>query len=153
MSHGARNWPFLDVDHLAGLRGGDEEIGLPAKERRDLQDVDDLGDLGALLALVNVGEDGDAQPLAEIGEDRQRLVETEAALARETGAVGLVERRLVDEADPEARRHLLQPAGDVEGVVARFELAGPGDERKRKVVAEPGGADLYMGVGFHRPRS
>ena len=74
------------------------------------------------------------------------------ALALEAGAVRLVERGLVDEADPELRRHLLQPPGHVEGVLARFELAGPGDERERQVVAEGGGADLDVRVGFHGAR-
>ena len=54
------------------------------------------------------------------------------------GAVGLVERGLVDEADAEPRRHLLQPPRHVEGVRARFELAGAGDQRQRQVITEGG---------------
>ena len=146
---GREELALLDVDDLAGLGRGDEEIGLPAEEGRDLEDVDDRRDDRALLALVDVGEDRHAELAPEIGEDRQRRVEPHAALAGETGAVRLVEGGLVDEADAEAGRHLLEPAGDVEGMRAEFELARAGDERERKVVAEDGFADRDVGVGLH----
>ena len=109
---------LLDVDHPAGLGGGDEQVGLPAEEGRDLEDVDHRRHDRALLPLVHVGEDRHAELAAEIGEDRERRLEPHAALALEAGAVRLVERGLVDEADPEPRRHLLEPARNVEGVLA-----------------------------------
>ena len=56
MSRGARNWPFLTLTGLPGLRGGHEQIGLPAEKRRNLQDVDDLGRRRRVRRLVNVGE-------------------------------------------------------------------------------------------------
>src|SRR5690606_20578979 len=48
---------------------------------------------------------------------------------------------LVDEADAELGRHLLQRAGHVEGMLARFELAGTRDQRERRVVGETDIAD------------
>ncbi len=36
---------------------------------------------GALPGFVHVGDDGQAQALADLGEDRQRRVEADAALA------------------------------------------------------------------------
>ncbi len=122
---------------------------MPAKEGRDLQHVDHFGDLGALPGLVHVGEHRQAEVLAQIGEDRQRLVYPEPALPREARPVRLVEARLVDEADPETCRHLLQPPGRGEGVIAAFELAGAGDQGQRQVVAEGGGANGDMRVRFH----
>ena len=38
---GRQELALLDVDDLAGLRGGDQQVGLAAQEGRDLQDVDD----------------------------------------------------------------------------------------------------------------
>ena len=40
---GREKLSLLDVDDAAGLRGGDEQIGLAAEERGNLQDVGDLG--------------------------------------------------------------------------------------------------------------
>ena len=62
------------------VRGrGDEQIGLPAEERRDLQDVGDLGGGGGLRRLVDVGQDRHA----ELGLDpRPRIAQ---ALARGRG--------------------------------------------------------------------
>ena len=72
MSQGARNCPFFTFTTRPVLRGGDEQVGLPAEERRNLQHVDDLGDLGALLRLVHVGQHRQPELLADVGEDRQR---------------------------------------------------------------------------------
>src|SRR5262249_7762096 len=105
---------------------------------------------GALFALMDVGEDRDSKPRAEVGEDGERLVEPEAALAGEAGAVGLVERGLVDEADAEPGGELLQPPGHVERVLARLELAGTGDHREGHIAAERGGTALYIRVSFQR---
>ena len=54
----------------------------------------------------------------------------------DAGAVGLVERGLVDEADAEPRRDLLQRRRHLERVRAAFQLARPGDQRQRQRVAE-----------------
>ena len=43
MSSGARNWPFFTLSGLPVRAGGQDEIGLPAEEGRDLQHVDHLG--------------------------------------------------------------------------------------------------------------
>ena len=43
MSQGARNWPFFTLIALAGLAGGEQQVGLAAEEGRDLQHIDRLG--------------------------------------------------------------------------------------------------------------
>ena len=101
---GRQELALLDVDDLAGRGGRQQQIGLPAQEGRDLQHVDRLRHLGALRGLVHVGQHGQAERGANLGEDRQRLRQPDAARGRARGAVGLVERGLVDEADLEARR-------------------------------------------------
>jgi hypothetical protein len=37
---GGQELPLLDVDGASGRRGGEQQVGLPAKERRDLQAID-----------------------------------------------------------------------------------------------------------------
>ena len=64
---------LLDVDDLAGRRGRQQQIRLPAQEGRDLQHVDRLCDFGALRGLVHVGQHGQTERRADLGEDRQRL--------------------------------------------------------------------------------
>ena len=53
---GREELTLLDVDGAAGPRGGHDQVGLPAEERRNLEDVGDLGDRSGLGRLVNVGE-------------------------------------------------------------------------------------------------
>ena len=104
---GREELPLLDIDRPPGARRRDQKVGLAAEEGGDLQRVDRLGDPGALGALVHVGDHRQADRLADFGEDRQRRLEPQPARARAGGAVRLVERRLVDEPDPEPRRDLL----------------------------------------------
>ena len=133
---GREELPLLDVDDAPGSRRGDQEIRLTAKEGRDLQDVDGFGDVRALAGLMHVGENGHSELLADVGEDRERLVEAEPSLRLERGAVRLVERALVDEADVELAGELVQRTGHVEGVLAAFERARSGDQGELRVVPE-----------------
>ena len=47
----------------------------------------------------------------------------------------------------EARGHLLEGGGDLQGVLAPFELAWAGDQRQRQVIGEADAADLDDGAG------
>ena len=89
---------FLYVDDFAGRRRGQQQIGLPAKKRRNLQDIDGLRDLRALRGSCTSVSTGNPR-CADFGEDRQRLPQADAARRRRAGAVRLIERGLVDEAD------------------------------------------------------
>src|SRR5918998_345873 len=86
------------------------------------------------------------QRLLDLREDRQGAVEADAAGARRRGAVRLVEGGLVDEADPEPRRHLLEGGGHFERMRAALHRAGTGDEAERQGVAEADGADRDGGL-------
>jgi hypothetical protein len=57
--------------------------------------------------FMDVGDDGQAQGFADFSEDGQRCLQTDAALAGQRGAVGLIVGRLVDETDAEPGRDLL----------------------------------------------
>ena len=63
---------LLEVDDPAGLRGRDDEVGLPREERRNLQDVGDLGGLRRLPGLVDVGQDRHADVVARRGRATAR---------------------------------------------------------------------------------
>ena len=56
MSCGETNWPFLDIHGAAGAPGRNQQIGLAAQKRRDLQNIRGLGRRLGLRGLVNVGE-------------------------------------------------------------------------------------------------
>ena len=133
---GRQELALLNVDGLAGFCRGDQQIGLSAEERGDLQHVDGGRDAGALLDLVNVCQHRNAEAVANVGENRQRLVEAHAARAFRTRSVGLVERGFVDEADLQPRRDLLQRLGHFQCMGAALQRAGAGDQRQRQPIAE-----------------
>ena len=82
---------LFDVDGLAGLGGGYEEIGLTAEEGGNLEDVNRFGDGGALFRKVNVRGDGEAVPFADLGENGKGFGEAHAAHGRSAGAIGFIE--------------------------------------------------------------
>jgi len=77
---------------------------------------------------VDVGEDGQAEGVANLRKDGQGVVEAGAAVRGGAGAVGLVEGGLVDEADVEAGGDLFERGGHLEGMVAGLKDAGSGDD-------------------------
>ena len=97
---GRQELALLDVQRGAGPRRRGEQVGLAAEERRDLQHVDRLGHGPALVALVDVGQHRAAEALAHLGQHLDALGEPEPARALGAGAVGLVERALVDQPEP-----------------------------------------------------
>ena len=154
MSQGARNWPFLTLTTPAGLGGRDQQVGLAAQERRNLQHVDDLGHGRALARFMHVGQHGQAGPLADFGKDGQGGFEPHATLAARAGPVGLVEGGLEDDADAKRGRYFLEGKCHFERVVAALHLAGARDQRQRLGVAEADrlseiGADGHDGICGH----
>ncbi len=57
---------------------------------------------------MDVGDDGKAQRLTDFSEYWERVIQTEPARAGNAGAIGLVERGLVNQPNPESLRDLLQ---------------------------------------------
>ena len=147
---GRQELTFLDVDDAAGRGRGDEEIGLPAQERRDLQHVHHLSNARALVWLVHIAEHGHAERVSDFGKDRQSRLEPDAAVALRACAVGLVEGGFVDETNPGSPRDLLQCARHLQRMIAALERAGPGDQGERQRIAEPGltGGDDRVWSGF-----
>ena len=133
---GRQKLALLDVDHLAGRRRGQQQIGLPAQKRRDLQHVDRLRGDRALLRLMHVGQHRQLQRVADFGKHRQRVSQADAARGAGAGAVGLVERSLEHQANAEPRRDLLERARHLQRMRPAFELARPGDDRQRQRIAK-----------------
>ena len=145
MSQGARNWPFLTLMARPVFGRGHEQIGLAAQEGRDLQHIDRLGDGRALLGQMHVGQHRAAIALAHLGEDRQARLEPQPARALDRGAVRLVERGLVDEADAEPSPVSSTSAWLISCAwLPALERARAGDQRQRPVVAEREIADMDM---------
>ena len=71
MSKGGEELSLLQIDRTSGGGGRDDQIRLPAQERRDLQHVGDFGHRRGLRRLVDVGQDG----AAEAPLDRRQHVE------------------------------------------------------------------------------
>ena len=147
--------PLLDVHRPPRARGGDQQVGLAAEERRNLQHVDRLRGGGALLALVHVGQHRQAEALADFGEDRQRRREPDPALRPAAGPVGLVERGLEHEADVAPLRDLLQrasrPPARARGFRAgRGRRSGRAADRRRRTTERPM-RTWALGAGMGRP--
>ena len=139
---GRQELALLDVDRPAGLGRGAQQVGLAAEEGGDLQDVDHLGHGLALPALVDVGEHRQAGGLLHRGQDLDALVEPDAAGAGGAGAVGLVERALVDQRHAQPVGQPLELARHGQRVLAALDRAWPGDQRQRQVVGDGDLADL-----------
>jgi len=134
---------FLDIDDLAGFRRSYQQIGLPAQEGRNLQHINGRRDPRTLLRLMHIGENRNFELVADFGKNRQGLIETEPACRPGGRAVGLVERRLVDEANSCARRDLLQGGRHLQRMRFALQSAWTCDQRHRQIIAEAHGADRH----------
>ncbi len=67
---------------------------------------------------MHVGQHGKASHLTDFGEDRQGLGKSNAPLGADRGAVGLVERGLIDQGDPQTLGDLFQGVRRLQGVLA-----------------------------------
>ena len=137
MSLGARNWPFLTLTGAPGLRRGDEQIGLPAEERGNLQDVDDLGGRRRLRRLVDVGQDRQPGALLDLGEDRAGR---RRARARETRTsdvrLALSNDALKMSGTPTRVAISVSAGADLDRVRLALDDARPEDEGERMAGAE-----------------
>ena len=128
---------LLYIDGAPGFSGGDEQVGLPAKEGWDLEDVYGFGCDFALAGLVDIGEDGKAGFASEAAEDAGAFEEAGTAKTLDAGAVGLVVAGLEDEGNAKVGGDALQRVGHGAHVGFALNDAGSGDEK------ETAGANLH----------
>ncbi len=62
---GSEELSLLDVHGPSRRRGGEQQIGLPAEKRRDLQQVADLGGRSRLLRFVNISRNRQSRRLLD----------------------------------------------------------------------------------------
>ena len=118
---------LLDVDDAAGATRGQQQIGLPAQEGGYLQNVGDRSRRFGLRRFMDIGEDRKAFRL-EPGQYTKAFDETWPAICVQAGAVGLVKRRLEDEAAAHGVADAVRHAVDV---LFAFDHARPGDQHQR----------------------
>jgi len=122
-----------------------DEIGLSAQKRRNLGHIENLRGPLDLLEPVDVGQDGNAQFLADRLQDLQPLVEPRASERSDGGPVGLVIGGFEDEGDPQLRRHVPEACGHPACELLALDDAGPGDERQ----GPPANPDWADGHALH----
>ena len=118
---------LLDVDDAARAARRQQQIGLPAEESGNLQDVGHRGHRFGLRRLMNIGEDRKAFRL-QPGQNAQSFDEARPAIGVQAGAVGLVKRRLEDEA---AAHGVANAARHPVDVLFAFDHARSGDQHQR----------------------
>ena len=128
---------FLNVDGAAGAAGGDEQVGLAAKEGGNLEDVDGFGSDLAVGGLMDVSEDGNARIFGDAAEDARAFFEAGAAKTLYAGAIGLVVTGFEDVGNAEISGDALNSFSDGARVSLRLDDAGTGDQE------EPARAHLH----------
>src|SRR5438445_668986 len=135
---------LLDVDGLAGGRRRQEQIGLAAQERGDLEHVQHVGGGIDLRDLMDVREHRHAQRVAHLLQDSQSFDEAGPAVAVDRRAVGLVVRRFVDVGHPAVGSDLRQALGRHERVLFVFDRARAADEHEWMPAADGDRADMDL---------
>ena len=123
---------LLDIHDPARAPGRDQQIGLAAKKRRDLQNVGGLGGGFRLRWLVNVGQHRDNPRALIPARIRRPSFEPRSAIRRQAGAIGLVERRFEDEWPGD----LADRARQKVHVLLALDHARSGNQRQRPAASE-----------------
>ena len=146
---------LLDVDDAAGAAGCEQQVGLAAEERGDLQDVGRLRRPASACAgswmSVRIGK----PCVFDAGQDAQAFLQPGAAIGVDAGAVGLVEGGLEDErpGDPAGCSRAMKV-----DVLFAFDDARSGDQHQRaagrrmanSVDADRGSASRFRAAGYPR---
>ena len=150
MSQGARNWPFLTLIARAGPGGGDQQVGLAAQKSWDLQHVDGFGDRRALrrhrARRSRPASRSVSRISAKIGSAASNPMPRAPFSA---GAVRLVERCLENEPMP-SRPAISFSAARSRAHAPAFQCAGPGEDRKRRIIGDGNRSDPDNAIGRGR---
>ena len=123
--------PFFDIHDFAGFRGGDQQIGLAAQKRRNLQHVRHVRDLRGLFRRMNIGDNRHVELPLNLGQDAQAALDSDAAIRRRRTAVGFIERGFENVRHAERRRNGFEAFGGLKddgGIV--LDDARPGNHHQ-----------------------
>ena len=141
---------LLHVHDSPGVAGRHQQIGLPAQERRNLQHIHRLGRRRALCRVMHVGQHRPAEAGAHRGQNIQPLRHAHPAGGLRAGAVRLVEAALVNQPHAGRRARLVQRRRHLHRVAHALDLARPGDQHERQMVADGDAPDRHRPVRDHR---
>ena len=133
---GSKELALLDVDGLARLRAGNDEVGLAAEEGGRLEHVDCGGDSRHFSLGMHVRQNRNARDFADLLQNLEALFHAEAAVALPGSTIRLVVACLEDIGNAEAAGDFLHPAGDVDRHLFALDDAGTGNQKERAAVAD-----------------
>ena len=116
--------------NLAGCRGGSDQVGLSAEERRDLQDVHDLARDARPGPRCGRPSAPDAEFRRGPCREFQTALQPGAAKRAAGRAVGLVETGLEDVENAEPRTDFLECGGGLEAEFFTFNHTRSGNEKQ-----------------------
>ena len=140
---GRQKLSLLDVDRSSRGSGRDDQIGLTAEERGNLQEVQNLRRRAHVPGFMHVGRDRDTQLAADSCQDLQAAFKSRAPKGANGSPVGLVVGRLEDEGDVESGSDLPETGGHPQGVFFAFDDAWTGNEKEGLPGSEPPFAEFH----------
>ncbi len=145
---------FFHIHAASGRGGREQQVGLSAEEGGNLHAVEHLSTRRGLFGQMNVGNDGQVEFPFYLGENRQPRFDARSAKAAAAGAVRFVETGFEDIGQLARDADFLNGLGQKEGVVARFDDAGAGNECERRSAADANASDgcgLWLRHGIKAP--
>lgn len=139
---GRHELAFFDVHGLSCPAGGDQQVRLSAKERRDLDRIENLAGRFCLCGAVNVRGDGQVELAPHLGKNIESQVDARTAKTGDARSVRLVVAGFENEWDGELLSDVFDRLGQFQRVVAPFDDAGAGDDRQRRAAADPYVSDV-----------
>ncbi|OIQ68816.1 hypothetical protein GALL_495860 [mine drainage metagenome] len=122
---------FFDIDRLAALRNGADEIGLTAQKGRCLQDVNDGCNLSNLVFAVDVCQDRQAEFVFDFCQNLQPFIDAGTAKSATAGAVGFVKTAFENKGNTETVGDFFERASSVHLQLFGLDHAGAGNQEKR----------------------
>ena len=139
---GGHELALFYIHRFGSPRRGNQQIGLPGQEGRDLNQITNHCRRCGLAWFVNIGGDRQARVLLYFVEYPEPSFQTRASIGIDAGAIGFVERGFEYQLNREQISNPLQLLGDFQRCSAIFQYARASNPKQRLVVAAKIGANL-----------
>ncbi len=130
MSHGETNWPFLTFTARPDFRGGDQQIGLAAEKRGNLQHVGDFGYTLNIDGFMNIGKHRNVNCVSYLAQDTQSFADPETAKALDRGSIRFIVRGFEDVRHFQRACHAIDALRHLERVLFALNDARTGDQEQ-----------------------